>query len=496
MAREIEGIGRRNVLNRVALAGVAGLVLPLIAPGAARGAETCAPERSRHLFGYTPKLAAYAAAFRYEDIPPDVLARAKDCIADTAAVILFGGTLPWSKMIVAYAQANSGPGKCAILGSGPARVHGPAAALAHGAMTHAFELDSLTDPDTGAHPGATLFTAGLAVAQERGLSGRELLTAFVAGAETMFRIGLATKHTNEERGFHAPGTTGPFGAGITAGKLMGLGAEKLTNVLGIAGSCSAGLLEFAHAGNGAMVKRLHLGRAAESGVLAASLAEKGFTGPTTVLEGDAGYLHDFCIDWDVDLLTRGLGDEFLSRTILIKRFACHITAHNAVEAMLDLMREKKFSGDEVSAIAIAGSKRMATVNNIANPADILIAQFSIPFSVALSLYRNPIDPVSFDEAAVHDPKIRGAMKKITITAAEGQPNNSTAADVRVTLNDGRVFERRVTEFTGNPRKPFDRAGLEEKFLLLTKAFPRANMERMFDRLQNLENEKTLDWVVA
>src|SRR5437764_465817 len=159
----------------------------------------------------TVQLAEYAAACRYEDIPADVRERAKQCIADTVAAIIFGYDLPWSRMIVAFAETNSAGGKSRILGPGAARVHAPAAALANGALAHAFEMDNLTWPNTGVHPGATLLPPGLAVAQERGVGGRDLIAAVVAGAEVLIRIGRATHHSNETRGFHAPGTTGPFG---------------------------------------------------------------------------------------------------------------------------------------------------------------------------------------------------------------------------------------------------------------------------------------------
>ena len=172
-------------------------------------------------------------------------------------------------------------------------LYAPAAALATGAMAHAFESDNLTKPGAGVHPGATLLPPGLAVAQARGSSGRELITAVVAGFDVMYRIGAATKHSNERRGFHAPGTTGPFGAAVAAGVLLGLDAPRMTNALGIAGSLAGGLMEFARSGTGAMVKRLHLGRAAESGVLVASLAADGFTGPQSVIEGEAGFLKVF-----------------------------------------------------------------------------------------------------------------------------------------------------------------------------------------------------------
>src|SRR5262249_23641776 len=149
---------------------------------------------------------------------------------------IFGSELPWSRMIAGFAERNGPGGRSRILGPRGALVHAPAAALANGALAHAFEMDNLTWPSTGVHPGATLLSPGLAVAQERGIGGRELITAVVVGAEVMIRIGRATRHSNEGRGFHAPGTTGPFGSAIACGKLMGLNAESLRNALSIAGS--------------------------------------------------------------------------------------------------------------------------------------------------------------------------------------------------------------------------------------------------------------------
>jgi 2-methylcitrate dehydratase PrpD len=361
-------------------------------------------------------------------------------------------------------------------------------------MTHAFEQDNLTFPDSGAHPGASLVSSGLAVAQERGMNGRDLLTSFVAGAEVMIRIGRATKRTNEARGFHAPGTLGPFGAAVASGKLMRFDAPKMTNALGIAGSTAGGLLEFAHSGNGAMVKRLHLGRAAEGGVLAASLAADGFTGPSTVLEGSAGFLKAFCNESDLTELTRALGETYLTLTIMMKRFACHITAHTAVEAILDLRSQHGISGGDVASIQIAGSRRMATTNNIPAPPDILIAQFSVPFCVALAMYRNPIDPYSFDEAAVHDPAIQALASQVRVTVAPGQDADDVSSTVAVTLKDGRVLTQRVTEFLGTPARPLTGRDMRQKFLLLTQKYPTKQMERLFDRLENIETEANLEWL--
>jgi hypothetical protein len=199
-----EGLGRRTFLKQVAVAGAAPLAPALIGGAAATvGAGAASAQeaaQAHHETNHeTEKLAAYAAGVKFEDLPPAVIQRAKDTMADTVAAIIFGGELPWSQMIIAYARANSPAGKSYILGTGGAPVHPGAAALSNGAMTHAFELDNLTKPDSGVHPGATIFTAALAVAQDRGLSGRELLTGFVAPPSTRTRRAASTRPARPAR---------------------------------------------------------------------------------------------------------------------------------------------------------------------------------------------------------------------------------------------------------------------------------------------------------
>ena len=383
-----------------------------------------------------------------------------------------------------------------MLQPGGALLHAPMAAFANGALAHAFEMDNLTWPNSGVHPGATMFVPALAVAQERGIGGRELLAAFVAGAETMIRIGRATKHNNEGRGFHAPGTTGPFGGAAAAGRLMKFDAGKMTNAIGIAGSLACGLLEFARSGTGAMVKRMHMGRAAESGVLAASLAADGFTG-TGDRAGRAVRLSQRLLRRRIDLaaLTRGLGSEYATLRIMLKRFPVHITSHTSVQAVADLRREHGYASDDVAAIHIAGNPKMATINNIPAPADLMMAQYSLPFCVALAHYHEPRDPRSFSAASFNDPAIRSLARRVTITVSdEAKHGHTLASTVTVTLKNGRALTHRVDDFKGTPDSPLDRAEMREKFLLLTRHCDRAAMERLFERIQNLEDERTLDWM--
>ncbi len=443
----------------------------------------------------TVQLAEYAVGLRYDQIPPDVLQRIKDCIADTTAATIFGASFPWSRIVVDYARQMGPGGKSRVLGVDMPGLHPPMAALANGALSHAFELDNVTQPGSGVHAGAAVLPPALAIAQDRGGTGRDLLTALVAAAEVAIRIGWATKHSNEKRGFHAPGTTGPFGGAVAAGRMLGLDAQGMTNALGIAGSLSCGLMEFARSGTGAMVKRLHIGRAAESGVLAATLAQSGFTGPSTVLEGKAGFLQVFCTESDPAALTRGLGTDWATLAICIKRYPCHITSQQAVQAMQELQAEHGFTAAQVAAITVTGAERMARANNIPEPTDVMMAQYSAPFCLALSLYRNPVDPASFNKDSLADPEIRSLCRRVTVLAAKGHEHRSDApTTVAVSLTDGRTLERTVVAFKGSPGNPLGRADMREKFVVLSQSQP--NAADIFERIQNLENEPDLDWLGA
>ena len=437
----------------------------------------------------TERLADYAAALRYGDLPAEVVAGARDCIIDTAAAAIQGSTLPWSRIVIEYAERTGPGGMSRILGHGGA-VQAPAAALTNGALAHAFELDSLTRPGAGAHPGATVFPPALAVAQQEGRGGQALITAFVAANEVMIRIGRATGHTNEARGFHAPGTTGPFGAAVASGHLLGLDAAKMTSALGIAGSLAGGLLEFAR-GHGGMVKRLHLGRASEAGVLAASLAAAGFAGPRTVLEGEFGFLRVFCTEFDESQLTRGLGRDYVTLSTVLKRYPCHATAHAAVRAVRDLQTEHRFRGDDIEAITVTGTARMVERHNIIEPADLMLAQYSIPFCVALALHREARDPESYDPGALADPRIRALTRRVRLVPESGGGHGATGSTVTIALADGRQLARHIDSGMLEPGE------LADKFTRLTRGvLGERRTAALYARLQRLETEPDLAWLGA
>lgn len=441
----------------------------------------------------TTRLAGYAANLRYEDIPARVLERAKACVADTVAIALYGERAHWSQIILRNTRQHGGAGRSRVLASAMPAVSAEAAARANGVLAHATEMDSLRKPGAGVHPGAVLVPAALAIAQETGAHGKALLTAVVAGCEAMFRIGKATHHSAEGRGFHAPGLTGPFGAAAAAGSLFGLSGDAMTRAFGIAGSLCGGLMQFAASADGGMIKKLHIGRAAENGITAARLARDGFDGPSTILEGKLGFLASYCAHSEPEALVARLGEDYETLNICFKRYPCHITAHTPVHA-IELLRERHgFSAADVDQVVIDGAKRMADFNGNQQPADLAMASYSIPFCVAIALSRDTSNPDSFDDTALGDATMRALRERIRVISTGGGGHADWTTTTHVTLRDGRVFEQDQADFPGTPSMPLDHPQLEKKFLSLTRSLGPA-AARLFERLDNIENEPDLDWL--
>ena len=437
-------------------------------------------------------LAEFATGLTYEQIPAAARERARQCIIDTTGAALFGSRLPWSKIVAGHARNCGGNGSSRVIGS-DLKVAAPAAALANGVCSHAFELDGLRKPSAGVHPGAILLPAALAAGEAQGASGKDLLTAFIAGAEVMFRIGLAAKQTTESLGFHAPGVNGPFGSAIVAGKLLGLNAAQLTQALGIAGSLGGGLLAFAKAGNGAMVKRLHMGRAAEAGVFAALLARDGYEGPDTVLEGQYGYLESYARDGDATQFTKDLGTHFDIVFACLKRYACHITAHTPVQSLQELRAANNFSGDDVAALTIHARHKVLSHHDIREPRDVAGAQYSVPFCSAIALYYDVNDPMAFSEAALNDARVRAlALKLKVVEMGHDEKGGAWSSRVAVELKDGRRFERFAEEFKGTPASPLSAEELQTKFMRMAGAHkPAAALHAQLTALETIADCRTL-----
>jgi 2-methylcitrate dehydratase PrpD len=434
-------------------------------------------------------LVEFAVGLSYDRIPAEVIERAKDCMIDTVGACVFGSQLPWTQTVIEYAKRNSAPGECSVFGT-PIKVRAPFACLCNGAAAHAFELDALVEPSVGIHPSAALAVPGLAPAQGRKMSGKALLSAIVAGFEVLYRIGDAAHHSIEKVGFHSPGVVGPFGTAVVVGRLFDLDAKQMANAFGIAGSMSSGLMEFSKTGG--MVKRLHLGRAAEGGFMAAVLARDGYTGPAGVLEGKFGVLNVFCRDAQPARLTKDLGAVWQVMKTKIKRYACHATAQVPVTLALDLKQKHKLSGDDVAAIAIAAGEKTVTQHAINEPRDLAMMQYSVPFSVAIALYKDPLDPRTFSEATLNDARIRTLARGAQVELLKSSPGyQSSACRLTLKLKNGKELTAEGHDFKGTPTMPLTRDELRDKFLMLTAHRDRAKAERLFAQLA--EAEKVADF---
>ncbi len=434
-------------------------------------------------------LAQYATGLKYEQIPTEVVERAKDCLIDTVAACVLGAQMPWTQTVIEYAKRNSAPGESNVLGT-PIKVRAPFACLCNGAAAHAFELDALCEPSVGMHPSAALGVPGLAVAQGRKKSGKELIEAFVAGFEILYRIGQATHHSPEKLGFHAPGVMGVYGVSCVVAKLFNESAEQMANAFGIAGSMSSGLMEFSRSGG--LVKRLHLGRAAEGGFLAAALARDGYTGPAEVLEGKYGSLNTFCRDAEPERMNKDLGVVWHTMKTKFKRFACHANAQVPVSLVIDLKAKHGITGDDVARIELAVNEKSLSHHNIPEPADLAMAQYSVPFSTALALFFDPTDPWVFCDKNVNDPRIRALSKSATL---EPMPSATSqvgmATRITLHLKNGKTVSLEGDNFKGTPSMPLSRGELLEKFLKLTAHRERPKAERLFSQLADAENIKDM-----
>jgi 2-methylcitrate dehydratase PrpD len=446
----------------------------------------------------TQRLASFAVDLDYRQIPGEVIERSKACILDTLAVSLYGSTKPWSRTVSAFVRDSGARGSSTILGENfsapPAQ-----AALANGVMAHAFELDNVRQPGAGVHPGATAFLPAFAVAEEKKANGKSLLTAFVAACEVMSRIGVAAGNSLEHRGFHAPGLTGTFGAAVGAGRLLALNQPKMVNALGIAGSYSGGLIEFSRCREGAMIKRLHLGKAGEGGVTAALLASRGFAGPESILEGKFGFCQTFSDAPKLAYLTRGLGREFETMNIGIKRCACHINAHAPIEALQALRAEAGFRPEEVREIVVAGIEKLVTHHAIYQPRDLMMAQYSVPFCLALSLYDDPTDPESFNDGKLKDKKILAMMRKVRLKVDREieQKGWDRAARVSVVLANKQRLSRLVIHFKGTPRNPMSQLEVQDKARKLTRAIlSDGQLGRLIETVDSLEKIKDVSSIGA
>lgn len=413
----------------------------------------------------TRDLAQFAAALRYEDIPREAVERIKLSVLDSIGCCLFGATLPWTRKVAELADKEGARPVASLLGMGR-KSSVSLAALVNGAAGHAFELDDI-HKESIVHAGSLATPVALALAEESGsATGKDVITAMVAGYEIGTRVGNAATMSLFFRGFHPQGTSGAFVAAATASRMLGLDAGRFQHALGIVGSQAGGLMA---AQEGAMVKRFHSGRAAQSGVYAARLAGWDFTGITDVLEASyGGYLSSLSDDPKPERLTAGLGTTWETLNVGYKPHASVTSIHSALDGLAEIMRENRLSADDIVQVE-AGLSPMTHVHCAWDykAQGVTAAQMNLYFGLAVMALEGAAFTEQFQERKLNDPRILHFIERTTARVdpeieSMGAPFRH-ASRIRVKARGGRQFEKLTLHRRGSPENPLSPEDIVHKF---------------------------------
>jgi 2-methylcitrate dehydratase PrpD len=383
----------------------------------------------------------------------DVAARRMQLYAlDTLAVALGGTVSPSSDAMRRTVLSACGKAESTVFGVG--RVTSAwDAALANGAFAHALELDD--DHRVAVlHPGAVVVPTALAVAEAEGCPGGTFLRALLMGYEVTCRVGEVFRGSQFYHGMHPTALCGVFGAAAAAAVASRLDRDAVVRALGIAGTQAFGLTEWRQ--DGSWIKRLHPGRAAHTGVLAARLAREGFTGPATIFEGAGGFFRAFSFGEPlyVDVMTEGLGHEFHAVGTAIKPYPCCRFEHGAIDLAIGLHQAGVVPSDiEKVAIRIY---RTDVLSYHHVPENVVDAQFNVPYAVAVALTRGKVSLSDFTPAAIADPSVLALARRVDVAEDADFSAKYPAeyfVEMALTLRDG--TERRVLSEcpSGDPEAP-------------------------------------------
>ena len=413
-------------------------------------------------------LAAHVAEFvartRHGGVPAETARVVKKHILDTLACGLAGVPAEGSAILRRYIERLGCGGQATVFGT--AQKAAPRfAALANATAMHADDFDDTYHP-TRFHPTAPVLSAVCAVAEETGASGADVLAAIAVGTEVSLKLSHTIDKQHYLRGFHMTSTCGVFGATAGVCNLRCLPTDATTRAIGIAGSQSSGVRE----NFGTMVKPMHSGRAAESAVFAASLAEMGFTSSPTILEGDRGYFMTGAGGYHAGELVGKLGKpwNYVANGVAIKPYPCGNLQQPAMDKLRDLIVEHDIKPDQVERLAVKSHRLMPLNLTYHRPVTGLEGKFSMEFSLASILVLRRAGLAEYSDAVVNRPDVQEAIRKIDYTVfgdeeaeAKGYTLLTTFLDVK--LKDGRTFSARVDAAKGSASLPMSEEEVARKF---------------------------------
>ncbi len=440
----------------------------------------------------------FVLSAKYENIPDEILEKGKLCLLDMLGVMAAAWSEESSKILNEIYDKRSGIEESSVLVNGN-KMSAMDAALINGAMAHSLELEDHHNHKRSLnHPGVTSIPAALAIAEREHKSGKDLLLSIILGYEIGSKISRAIKigHLNLEKGFHESSVCGPFSAATVTGKLLNLTVNELANAYGICGSLASGSMEFKT--NEAWTKRLQVGNANRNGILAAELAQKGFTGPISVFEGKHGFFNSYCGKGNYDLTNwlDDLGTDWEIQYIQFKPFGCAGVLHSAVTAARNLKEENDIRLENIKNIKVYTSKKIkeeyaSPIDKKVRPSNMVGAQFSLQYCVAAMLVKGQLLLEEFWDDHLYNEDILNIASKIEVIVDEDIDKNWPIDDITVIecqTKDNFSYKSRVERAKGDLEDPVTEKEIKEKFLKLASVFySNEKCHEIINICENIEN---------
>ena len=400
---------------------------------------------------------------------------------DWLGVALGGEKERASQLVIEFVKQMGGERQASILGTGM-KTNLVNAALVNGTMAHVLDYDDAHSM-VRSHVSAPLIAALLPVAEYKRTTGRDFITALITGFEVSTRIGSALGREYYEAGWHGTSIIGRPGAAAGAGMLLGLTREQISVAFGLAATQAGGLRDVF----GTMAKSFHAGKAAADGVLAALLAQTGFTAPTDVLDEGSGFSRLFSSSYSDGPITANLDETYNILTNSFKPYAACLLVHPVIEGLLLLKRAHSFEAEEIEQIMAEVAPLALSVTANPAPENGQKAKFSLHYAAALAVLFGQAGNKLFADEIVRDPRVRRVMGKVTVKDNAGLKESEAKVGVR--LGDGRVYEVRVSFPQGDPENPLTFNEIEDKFTDLVKGLlPGDRTGRIIGIVRRLEGE--------
>jgi aconitate decarboxylase len=415
-----------------------------------------------------PRLGQWVAGLALAAVPADVLTLIKRCVLDSIGCGLYGAIQPWGRITADLAVASSGGGSASLFGRAE-KVSAADAALANGTAIHGFEIDD-AHVSSSLHPGAVTLPAVLGLGEGRGVSGADVLTALAAGYEVGLRVGVCAGVSHSTGGYHVTGTVGTLASAAAAARILRLSPGQTAHALAIAATQAAGLYS---ARVGAMTKRFHAGRASQSGVIAALLAARGFTGALDVLEASfGGFMSTLKGQFAPETILSGLGETWETARVGLKAYAACASAHTTIDGVREL-RSRGLTAANLQHMTVRMSKKgHLNIGWPYKPGEVITAQMNGFYAAAVTLLDGDAFVDQYAQVRLADPQILALIQRISIVhdpqLDHGGASKRHAVGIEAVRADGTVLTTFAEQRRGSAEHPLNVQEVERKFRRLAQ----------------------------